>query len=154
MPNPKGTRPTAGAPPKIVSSIKIKLEEDLKKRLKAPSLSPEMSKIVDSPEMSKIIDETATTVAGTLTKQYVTKKALQVGKELFRDGDHAKAIGDRLSSALKGVQLVSQSADLKKMLEENAKMLFAKKKALVDAGFADTEAFQLILAEVTAKKSK
>jgi len=145
MPNPKGTRPTAGAPPTIVSSIKAKLEEDLKKRLKAPSLSP---------EISKIIDDTATTVAATLTKQNVTKKALQVGKELFRDGDHAKAIGDRLSSALKGVQLVSQSADLKKMLEENAKMLFAKKKALVDAGFADTEAFQLILAEVTAKKAK
>jgi hypothetical protein len=145
MPNPKGARSTAGAPPKIVSSIKIKLEEDLKKRLNVTSLSP---------EMSKIIDDTATTVAGTLTKQNVTKKAIQVGKELFRDVDHAKAIGDRLSSALKGVQLVSQSADLKKMLEENAKMLFAKKKALVDAGFTETEAFQLIVAEVTAKKSK
>ncbi len=145
MPSPRIKRPTAAAPTKIVSSIKTKLEEDLKKRLNVTSLSP---------EISKTIDETATTVAGTLTKQNMTKKALQVGKELFRDGDHAKAIGDRLSSALKGVQLVSQSADLKKMLEENAKMLFAKKKALVDAGFTETEAFQLIVAEVTAKKSK
>lgn len=145
MPSPRVTKPTAAAPTKIVSSIKTKLEEDLKKRLNVTSLSP---------EISKTIDETATTVAGTLMKQNMTKKALQVGKELFRDGDHAKAIGDRLSSALKGVQLVSQSADLKKMLEENAKMLFAKKKALVDAGFTETEAFQLIVAEVTAKKSK
>jgi hypothetical protein len=145
MPSPRIKRPTAAAPTKIVSSIKTKLEEDLKKRLNVTSLSP---------EISKTIDETATTVAGTLMKQNMTKKALQVGKELFRDGDHAKAIGDRLSSALKGVQLVSQSADLKKMLEENAKMLFAKKKALVDAGFTETEAFQLIVAEVTAKKSK
>jgi hypothetical protein len=77
-----------------------------------------------------------------------------VGKEFFRDGDHAKAIGDRLQSALKGVQLVSKSGDLKEMLKENANMLFLKKKALVDAGFTETEAFQLIVAEVTAKKSK
>jgi hypothetical protein len=145
MPNPRVTRPSGAAPTEIVSSIKTKLEEDLKKRLNVTSLPP---------KISRAIDETATTVAGTLTKQNMTKKAVQVGKELFRDVDHAKAIGDRLSSALKGVQMVSQSADLKKMLEENAKMLFAKKKALVDAGFTDTEAFQLILAEVTAKKSK
>ena len=40
------------------------------------------------------------------------------------------------------------------MIDENAKMLFAKKTALETAGFTATEAFDLILAEVSAKKSK
>jgi hypothetical protein len=132
MPDPKTT-------------IKTKLEEDVKKSLNISTLTP---------EITKIINDTATEVAGSLTKQNIQKKAIQVGKGLFREGDPKKAITDRLSSALVGIKLVSQSPTLQEMLDENAKMLFAKKTALIKAGFTADEAFQLILAEVSAKKAK
>jgi hypothetical protein len=88
------------------------------------------------------------------TQRYVKKEALLLGKDFYRDKSIQTAMNSRLSSALKGVQLVSQSADLQKMIDENAKMLFSKKQALENAGFTSDQAFQLILAEVSAKKSK
>lgn len=105
-------------------------------------------------DIKEMIKDKSAEVGSALIQQDVIKRAQSYGKEMLREVDHSKAIDERLSSALKGVELVSQSADLQKMLEENAKMLFNKKQALANAGFTDNEAFQLIMAEVSAKKSK
>jgi hypothetical protein len=125
--------------------IEERLEADIKKRFKIAGLPS---------DIKEMVKEKSVEVGMALMQQDVTKRAVVYGKEIFREVDHSKAIDERLSSALKGVELISQSADLQKMLEENAKMLFNKKQALADAGFTDNEAFQLIMAEVSAKKSK
>lgn len=125
--------------------IERKIDEDFKKRLNVTALPS---------DIKEMIKERSAEVGVALIEQDISKRALLYGKEILREVDHAKAIDERLSSALKGVELVSKSADLQNILSENAKMMFAKKQALVKAGFTDDEAFQLIMAEVSAKKSK
>lgn len=131
--------------PTIEHTIKAKLEDDLKAKLGVTTLPQEVIRDIQnaSKEASDVV-----------TKQNINKKALKLGKEVFRDTDHKKLIGARINSALKGVEVVTQSSDLKKILDENAKMLFSKMTALQNAGFSDDQAFQLILAEVSAKKAK
>lgn len=131
--------------PTIENTIKSKLEKDLKKKLGVTALPTDVKKIVDS----------ASKQAGSVvTKQNINKHALRYGKEVFRETNHKKMIGERISSALKGVEVVTQSSDLQKILDENAKMLFSKMRALKSAGFTDDQSFQLIIAEVSAKKAK
>jgi len=138
--------PTETSP--LEKKISISLEGDLKKRLGIAANKP-------LPTMYKtMVDDTAKEADVAATQRYVKQQALSLGKEFYRDVSVQTAMDSRLASALQGVQLVSQSADLQKMIEENAKMLFAKKKALEDAGFTADQAFALILAEVSAKKAR
>ena len=104
--------------------------------------------------LKSIISKTATDVEKVITERYVKKEALRAGRTLMKDASITQAVDSRLKNALKGVQMVSQSTDLQKMIDENAKMLFQKYTALVNVTFTTDQAFQLILAEVTAKKSR
>ena len=132
----------------LEKEIILEIEKNLKKKLKIPDSKP-------LPDTYKnIVNEAAKETATATTQRYIKKEALSMGKKFYRDTSIESTMNSRLSSALKGVQLVSGSADLQKMIDENAKMLFAKKEALEKAGFSTDEAFQLILAEVAAKKAK
>lgn len=132
----------------LETKISTSIEKKLKKKLGIPANKP-------LPVTFKtIVNKAAKETNLAATHRYVKKEALLLGKQFYRDASIQSAMNSRLSSALKGVQLVSQSADLQKMIDENAKMLFAKKQALENAGFASDQAFQLILAEVSAKKAR
>ena len=132
--------------------LETKISADLENKLKAKMGIPASTSL--PPNFKAIVDKAAKELDTSATERIVKKEALLMGKQFYRDATIQNAINSRLSNALKGVQLVSQSADLQKMIDENAKMLFAKKKALETAGFLPAEAFQLILAEVSAKKAK
>jgi hypothetical protein len=106
------------------------------------------------PRLKTVVNSAAKDTYMAATQRYVRKEALSLAKQFYREPSVESALKGRLSSALKGVKLVSESADLQKMIDENAKMLFAKKQALENAGFSADQAFQLILTEVSAKKGK
>ncbi len=132
----------------IKRSIKTKIEDDFKKSFKVPpgqDLPGDVKNMV-----SDATDEAFTS----LIKNSVRRSAITLSKENLRVTDIQTAISGRLANASKGVKLVSGSPELQAILDENARMLFAKKTALVNAGFSNDEAFQLILAEVSAKKSR
>jgi hypothetical protein len=133
-------------PANVKNSISGKLQEDIKKRLNVTSLDD---------GMKKVIEEIAEDVVANMTRQNITKTAISVTKDMLRGKiDRSRAVRERLLGALEGVRLVSQADELNEILRENARMLFNKKQALVDAGFSEEQAFQLIMAEVSAKKSK
>jgi hypothetical protein len=132
----------------IDSQIRADIEKTIRKQLKIPRRQRTPSKL------KAAINKAAKDVGTQLMQQYISKQALVSGKAILREADYKGLINQRLVSALEGVKLVSQSTDLQKILEENAKMLYAKRKALETAGFSNDEAFQLVLAEVSAKKAK
>ena len=132
--------------------LEAKISSDIEKKLKAKLGIPDAKPLPAA--FKTVIDKVSKEVDISATERFVKKEALQVGKQYYREMSIKDAMSVRLSSALQGIQLVSQSADLQKMIDENAKMLFAKKTALETAGFSKDEAFQLILAEVSAKKAK
>ena len=142
------TRRPAPPQPDLKSAIVNKVEGDIRAKLNIPASSPLPTNI------RAMIEKTASDADSALTEKYVRREALLAGKRFFRDEKVEDTIKTRLATALQGVQLVSASSDLQKMIDENARMLFMKKQALRNAGFTDDEAFKLILAEVTAKKSK
>lgn len=135
-----------------VNPLEAKISADIEKKLRAKLAIPGTQPLPTT--FTATLAKTAKDVDLSATERFVRKEALLLGKQFYRDATIQTSINDRLSNALKGVQLVSQSADLQKMIDENAKMLFAKRKALETAGFSPAEAFQLILAEVSAKKAK
>lgn len=132
----------------LETKISAEIEKKLRTKLGISATQPLPT------AFKNIVNKTAKDMDLAATERFVKKEALLLGKEFYRDATIQNAINNRLSSALKGVQLVSQSTDLQKMIDENAKMLFAKKKALETAGFSAEESFKLILAEVSAKKAK
>jgi len=132
--------------------LEIKISTDIEKKLKK-KLGIAANRPLPA-TFKNVVNKAAKETNIAATQRYVQKEALLAGKEFYRDKSIQTAMNSRLSSALKGVQLVSQSADLQKMIDENAKMLFSKKQALENAGFSADQAFQLILAEVSAKKAK
>jgi hypothetical protein len=105
-------------------------------------------------EYEEIVQAAIKEVEHSATSRFVRQQAISAAKQFYRDSEPKAAIETRLSAALDGVTLVGRSDELKQMIKENANMLFAKKKALEDAGFSSEQAFQLILAEVSAKKAK
>lgn len=129
--------------------LEQKIANDLETKLKSKlGLKPTDSLPV---ELKNVVSKAAKDVDMSATERFVQKEAIIAGKQFFQDQNINAILGGRLSNALKGVQLISQSADLKQMINENAKILFLKKQALETAGFSTAEAFQLILAEVSAK---
>ena len=128
--------------------IRNEVEKNMKKRLRIPQAQPLPQNV------QNIIQKTAKQTDSAARERFVKKEAVRLGKAFFRDETIEATMNSRLKNALAGVKLVSESEDLQKMIEENAKMLFAKKQALENAGFSADEAFKLILAEVSAKKSK
>jgi len=135
-----------------VNSLEKKIAADVEKKLRTRMGIPDSQPLPAN--LKAIVDKTAKDMELSASERFVKKEAMLLGKQYFREVTPQTAIASRLSNALKGVQMVSGSSDLQKMIEENAKMLFAKKTALETAGFTAAEAFQLILAEVSAKKSR
>jgi hypothetical protein len=145
MPTPTTRRRTTRSP--LQKEVKKELEKEYRTKLKLAADKP-LPK-----EIQGAIDKKSVEVTSVIAEQFVGKSAIATGKAMFRPDDPALAIGERLGSALAGVKVVSQSADLDKILAENAKMLKKKYEALKTAGFTEDQSFQLILAEVSAKKS-
>ncbi|MFX0141344.1 MAG: hypothetical protein ACFFDN_47340 [Candidatus Hodarchaeota archaeon] len=132
----------------IQNKIKTNLEKDLRSRLGLTSRQ------AIPLEYQTIIDAKSKEASSKTVEQYIGKQAILAGKSLLAVKDYRAAVNERLGSALEGVQTVTLNPQLQEILNENAKMLFAKKTALVTAGFSDEEAFRLLVAEVSAKKAK
>lgn len=93
-------------------------------------------------------------VAETFAEGDLKIRANQIARGLISQDDLPRIVSERLGNALEGVRLVSTASDMKEILKENAQLLHTKFKALIEAGFSEDQSFQLILAEVTAKKSR
>jgi hypothetical protein len=132
-------------PVQFRNKIRKSLEADVKKTFGIQKL----------PDKVKAdIARKAAEVSENMFEQHLNKVSLAEAKAASQSANVAQNVKGRLADALSGVQVVTKSADLDKILKENAELLFKKKQALVTAGFTDDEAFQIILAEVTARKSR
>ena len=80
-----------------------------------------------------------------LARVHVTQ---QVKGELTKAAPIQSIMADRIKGALTGVSLVSQNADAKAIMAENAKLLRAKYDALVAVQFTADQAFQILLTEL------
>ena len=132
----------------LEKTISNNIEKKLKEKLHIPPNQPLPQSV------NTILDKAAKDTSIVATERYINKEAVNIGKTFYRDSTIKDALNQRLSAALKGVELLSESVDLQNMIKENAKLLFIKKTALEEAGFTPDQAFQLILTEVSAKKSK
>jgi len=133
----------------INGEIDKKLEKDVRKVLKIPVSKP------IPPEIKKIITKESNLSWKKWMERFIGKRADKYGKSIYSEEiDFEANILGVLQKSHKAMDFLSTATELTKILKENAEMLFKKRKALETAGFSPDEAFQLILAEVQAKKSK
>ncbi len=146
---PKPSIPGPGLPTITVrplqDKISAQLEQEYKKRLNVAELPS---------DMKAAIKAASENTAQRATQRNLEVEAQKIARSFYQPASIDVLIGSKLSQAVAGVQLVSQSADLGAILTENAKMLRKKWKALVDAGFTEDQSFELIKAEVEGKAAR
>jgi hypothetical protein len=60
---------------------------------------------------------------------------------------------DKVRFAVDGIKVIDDSNEVTEVLKKRASLLAKKKKALVDAGFSDEEAMDILLADIAARGS-
>jgi len=129
----------------VTDVIERQLTKDYTARLNITALPPEIQAGIVS---------AAAVAAARATRANLENEALKIAKQFFQPASVPQLIAGKLQQAKAGVQIVSGSADLATILDENAKMLAAKRAALEKNGFKPDEAFQLILAEIQGKAAR
>lgn len=125
----------------VEDKIRASMAEKLKGQLGVAQLSAEMNRAVDA------------AAAGT-AQQVVEMGLVKVADEAARDITRGSLLGrfdDKLELAANSIAHIGQSNDVDKVLKNRAELLAKKKVALVAAGFSDTEAMQIILADIAAR---
>lgn len=109
----------------------------------------------DLPEdVKSMIRSTSEEMTHASVKQAVQRQAFQTSRAILAEkGDLKQQLAARMASARDGMAAIAQSEEMQSILRENARMLFAKLTALKQAGFVDEQAFSLILAEVSSRRS-
>jgi chemotaxis regulatin CheY-phosphate phosphatase CheZ len=144
------TRPFPNITPQIVfkpleAKIYAQLETDYKKRLGVPVLPPDIVQAITSASKE---------AASRATTRNLEREASSVARTFFQVDKIDALIGNRLKAAKDGMASVTNSPDLGTIIAENAKLLRRKWQALVDAGFKEEQAFELIRAEVEGKAAR
>lgn len=113
------------------------------------------------PDVEQMIGAAAREAAGSVTKQTIQQLAFKATRKVVGAGTGATRVSDGRERAVKDLSTLatlaksmSESAAMQTLLQQNARMLADKMKALIDAGFTNQQAFRLILAEVTAKAER
>lgn len=81
-----------------------------------------------------------------LTHEFVNR---EVKGKLTQSLDVMSTMDNRLKGALKGITHVSASQDVGKIMTENAKLLRKKFDALVQEGFSNEQAFEILIADLS-----
>ncbi len=102
------------------------------------------------PEVSALARSAAETAAAKATELAVVQEAEEAAKTVVR-GDVLKRFDSKIDLAAQGMNHIAGSQDVEDILKNRAELLAKKKKALVDAGFTDDEAMQIVLADITAR---
>ena len=157
MPTPKKTtRPLTGLA--SLPDIKFqKTEIDSVVDEASKSLASKMGISVNKLP-SDVVDaiKTATSSAMNIrTKALIQRDVDAVVKDTVLQGVKPLDMLDaRVNAAKEGIAHISQNVQVDAVLSDTAKLLWKKYLALKTAGFTDTQAFDLVLAEVKGRSSR
>ena len=130
--------------PKLQERIRQEVEKRMRTRLGLSPAQPLPS------EVSTLIKNTADSAARKAVEMAVVRDAEATAKETAR-GVMFESFGDKVSAARKGIDFIAQSGDVSGILKRRAELLFAKRKALQDAGFSTEEAMNILLTDIAAR---
>ena len=121
------------------------------------SVADKMGTTVDKlpSNMKSAIKTAATSALNVRTKAIIQRDVDAAVKDKVLAG--AKPIDlldNRMKAAKQGIHFIAGDTKVEKILEDTAKLLWKKFKALTGAGFNDTQAFDLLLAEVQGRASR
>jgi hypothetical protein len=130
--------------PSLFSQATSQVEKNLKVRLGLPPDQPlpaQIKQITDS--------EIKTALATSLSETVKTEVGVTVKGTL--KGQGFSIFDERIKTAALSSEHIRGSDDVARILKQKADLMFAKKKAYIDAGFTTQEAMDLMLAETKAK---
>src|SRR5262245_32121197 len=113
------------APKELVNPLSAQMTRLTLAKLKLQQLPP---------NVALEVNKKASDIADRLWDVELSKEGLREGRNILQQVSVPAAVKAHLADALTGLQTVSQSQDLAKILTENANMLRAKYNALVAAG--------------------
>jgi hypothetical protein len=125
----------------VEDSIKSAMTDKLKSQLGVQSLSQDMDRAIQ-------------VAAATAAQQTVELGLVKVAEEASRDIGRASVLtrfDDKLQLAANSIGHIVASNDVDRVLKNRAELLAKKKKTLVDAGFSDEEAMDILLADIAAR---
>jgi hypothetical protein len=145
-------RPVAPDRPITAAPIRVRsVEQSIK-----GSVTKQMSERLGVP--ANQLPAEVQTMIGTASAA-AAAKAIELG--VVRDVEEAAAgvsrgnllsrFDARVDLARKGLDHISASSDVDRIMKQRANMLAAKKKALENAGFSPQEAMDIILADIAAR---
>lgn len=129
---------------KLEADIKTAVEEKMRSRL---GIKPSEGL---PPEVTALARSAAETAAAKATELAVIQEAEEAARATVR-GDVLKRFDTKVDLAARGMEHISKSSDVEDILKRRAELLARKKQALVDAGFTNDEAMQIVLADIAAR---
>jgi hypothetical protein len=100
-------------------------------------------------EIKKMIDENAKKTASSAIQTGISTDAELEARKVTR----AKALEDipaKIKDVLSGIDAIVLSDDVLEVLKKRAKLLFEKRKALIDVGFSEEDAMKILLADLNS----
>jgi hypothetical protein len=144
MPAPRITlKPLSVLPTTEEKKITDSIINDLAKNM---GVQPRSIPKALSDTVASTVKEALSENAKDLTRNFALRKAREA---LSKSTNTMAMLDDRVKGALKGISHVGQNTDVKKIMQENAKLLKMKFDNLVAVGFSPDQAFQIVLAELS-----
>lgn len=101
------------------------------------------------------VEQAAHTAMESRLKTIISRDADAAVKDRVLAGTNPiTMLSERVDLARQGVAHIAQDAKVKTILDDTAKLLFSKFTALKTAGFTETQAFELLRAEVAGRAGR
>ena len=147
-----GLRPPGGRierGPIPTRAITVKPVEDKIRSTMADRLKTQLG-VELTEEMKSAVDVAAAGAAQQVVQLGLAKVAEEASREITK-GSLLGRFDEKLGLAAESIGHLGQSNDVDTVLKNRAELLAKKKKALVTAGFSDTEAMEILLADIAAR---
>ena len=151
-PRPGEVTPIIGDRPVVPSTLRVRaIEGDIQKVVSkqmgqrlgvAPGSLPS--------ELKSVIASVSAAAAQRAVELAVTKDVEEAVADVTR-GSVLGRFDARVDLARKGLDHISASNDVKRIMKQRAEMLAEKKRALETAGFSAQEAMEILLADIAAR---
>lgn len=158
MPNPKtnviGPRMGSGGIPDI-SFSKKELDEVVSEAAKTVAAKMGVPVNSLSKEVMEAISEASNSAMNLRTKALIQRDVdLAVKGTVLKGARPIDMLDARVQAARDGISHITQDAKVDAVLADTAKLLWKKYQAFKTAGFSDTQAYDLLLAEVQGRASR
>jgi hypothetical protein len=128
----------------VERKVRSAVETDVKRKLGLRGAIPS--------DLQGAIDVASKAAAQQSVELAVTVAAEESARAVSRADTFAR-FSDKVRFAVDGIKVIDDSNEVTEVLKKRASLLAKKKKALVDAGFSDEEAMDILLADIAARGS-